>query len=76
MLPCPDDLVPPDLVDVARPAEIAWLVIIVGVLAFELWAIHQHRNTLSQYVQHKPNWFRWAALGGVIVLGLHLLGVL
>lgn len=57
-------------------AKWAWVVIIVAVLAFELVMIHQHRNTLSQYVQHKGSWFRWLAIGLVTILGLHLWGLL
>jgi cytochrome c biogenesis protein CcdA len=43
---------------------------------FELVMIHTGHSTLSQAIQHQPAWFRWAALGGVVILGLHLLGVL
>lgn len=75
MLPCPEDLIPPMLPSVSLPAAIAWTVIILGVLAFELWAMHHHRNTLSQFVQHKPRWFRWLAEIGVIYLGFHLMGL-
>lgn len=76
MLSCPEDLVPPDLTNPDVPALWAWVVIIGAVLVFEIIMIRTGHSTLSQAVQHRPTWFRWAALGGVVVLGLHLLGVL
>lgn len=72
--PCPEDMLPAH--DPSLAAQWMWVALIVAVVAFELWALHSRNNTLSQFVQHRPRWFRWLAVGAVTVLGLHLLGVL
>jgi cytochrome c biogenesis protein CcdA len=77
--PCPDELSLLPARTTASPDTIAlwaWVGIIVAVLVFEVIMIRTGHSTLSQAVQHQPAWFRWAALGGVVILGLHLLGVL
>ena len=76
---CPSDEVPAPLPShdpTAFPAGVAWLVIIGAVLAFEIWALVTHHNTLSQYIQHKPRVWRWVAEGLIAILGLHLWGLL
>jgi threonine/homoserine/homoserine lactone efflux protein len=71
MPPCPDDLVPPDIS--APAAQWMWIGIIVAVVVFEIVMLHTGQPTLSQFVQHKPRWFRVLSVVGLAVLGWHLL---
>lgn len=33
-----------------KPAEIAWIVALIGVLGYEMWAVLTHHATLSQAI--------------------------
>ena len=54
-----------------EPAAWAWLVILGGLIAFELWAILTHHHTLSQWLQ-KRRALRWFGLAAFLVLIWHL----
>ncbi len=58
-----------------EPAAWAWLIILGGLIGFELWAILTHHHTLSQWLQGqggKHAWLRWLGLGAFLVLIWHL----
>ena len=54
---------------------LAWLFFLIGLLAYELWAIfHSHQPTLSAWVWRQDAtypWFKWVVLTGVSYLMYH-----
>ena len=50
----------------------ALLVIMVGIIAFELWAVATKRPTISQWVQRRTRGRSWWKVFGVGAIGLLL----
>lgn len=61
-----------------RVAGLAWLAFLLGILAYEVWAIRvEDIPTLSAWVWRvdaRLPWFRYAVLGSMAVLMYHFFG--
>ena len=58
-----------------RPAAWAWLIILVGLIAFEAWAAGTGNATLSQWLwswESRAPWMYWASLAAFGLLIYHL----
>ncbi len=54
-----------------EPAAWAWLILLGGLIGYELWAILTHHLTLSQWLQRRGP-LKWFGLGAFLVLIWHL----
>jgi len=69
---------PPAIADVPagpvidQPGMVMWIGLLLAALAYELWAIHARRQTLSNVVRRGPRWFQWLVGGGFAFLLWHL----
>jgi hypothetical protein len=61
----------PEPPQVDNVAGWAWLIILLSVLAFELWALKTDHLTLSQWAQRR-SWLRLAGTAGLTFLIYHL----
>lgn len=69
---CPDDVLP---TNPETPAHWAILGLALAIVAIDLILLLSGRNTLSQYVQHqsqKFKWLKWIGFTGLAVLAWHL----
>ena len=64
-LPCPQELAElPEVPILDHPGMVMWIALLLAALAYELWATHAKRQTLSNVVRHGPRWFQWMVGGG------------
>lgn len=55
--------------------EWAWILTLLGILAYEVWATQTGHDTMSDAIRkitQKHGWFRWVVLGSLLVLAWHL----
>jgi len=59
------------------PAAWAWLILLLGILAFEVWAIRAHQLTLSQWLHRRAlrwYWLRVLGIAALIFTAIHWFG--
>lgn len=54
------------------PGMVMWIVILVAVVAFEIWAVWTGNPTMSETLRRGPGWLRLLVGGGLILLFYHL----
>lgn len=58
-----------------NPGDVAWIVVLGGILIYELWATFTGRQTMSMSVWdkiRKRRWLSWIVIGALAVLMIHL----
>lgn len=74
--PLPSTPLPQAIVsDPGVPAGWFILGLVVAIAVFEVWALKNHKNTISHLIQRLSRgrkWFRWLGLLGLTILGWHI----